>query len=94
MTGKRKRYSADFKAKVALEALRGELTAAQLATKHAVHRTMANEWKRQAQDGLASLFAGRTEPKDAAREGELDRLHAKIGQLVVERDFMVRASGR
>ncbi len=45
MVGKRKRYSADFKAKVALEALRGELTAAQLATKHGIHQTMVSEWK-------------------------------------------------
>ena len=94
MTGTRKRYSADFKAKVALEALRGELTAAQLATKHGIHPTMVNEWKRQAQTGLASLFSGRTEAKEAAREGELDRLHAKIGQLVVERDFLAKVSGR
>lgn len=94
MTGKRKRYGADFKAKVALEALRGELTAAQLATKHGIHQTMVNEWKRQAQDGLASLFSGRTEAQDAAREGEVDRLHAKIGQLVVERDFLAKVSGR
>ena len=94
MTGKRKRYSADFKAKVGLEALRGELTATQLATKHAVHQTMVNEWTRQAQDGLASLFSGRAEAKDAAREGEMDRLHAKIGQLVVERDFLAKVSGR
>jgi transposase len=94
MTGKRKRYGADFKAKVALEALRGELTVAQLATKYGIHQTMVNDWKRQAQDGLASLFSGRTEAKEEAREGELDRLHAKIGQLVVERDFLVKVSGR
>lgn len=94
MTSKRKRYGADFKAKVALEALRGELTAAQLATKYGVHQTMVNDWKRQAQDGMASLFSGRTEAKDSAREGEMDKLHAKIGQLVVERDFLARASGR
>ena len=94
MTGKRKRYGADFKAKVALEALRGELTAAQLATKHGVHQTMVNDWKRHAQDGLASLFSGRAEATDAAREGEMEKLHAKIGQLVVERDFLAKASGR
>lgn len=55
---------------------------------------MVNDWKRQAQDGLASLFSGRAEAKDVAREGELDRLHAKIGQLVVERDFLAKVSGR
>ena len=51
MVGKRKRYSAEFKAKVAMEALRGELTASQLATKHGVHQTMIGDWKRQALEG-------------------------------------------
>ena len=79
MTGKRKRYSAEFKAKVALEALRGELTTAQLATKHGVHQTMVSEWKRQAVDGLSSVFSGKTEAKEVAREEEVEKLHAKIG---------------
>jgi transposase len=94
MTGKRKRYSADFKAKVALEALRGEHTVAQLAAKHGVHQTMINGWKKQAIEGMATVFSGRAEAAEAAREGEIDQLHAKIGQLVVERDFLRRASGR
>jgi transposase len=94
MVGKRKRYGADFKAKVALEALRGELTTAQLASKHGVHQTMVSDWKRQATEGLASLFAGTVMAGEAAREGELEKLHAKIGQLVVERDFLAKASGR
>ena len=51
MTGKRTRYSVDFKAKVALEALRGELTTAQLAAKHGIHQMLAGEWKRQAMEG-------------------------------------------
>ena len=94
MTGKRKRYSADFKAKVALEALRGELTTAQLAAKHGVHQTMISEWKRQVVDGLSSVFSGKAEAKEVAREGEVEKLHAKIGQLVVERDFLAKAFGR
>ena len=97
MTGKRKRYSADFKAKVALEALRGELTIAQLVAKHGVHQTLINAWKRQAVEGLAAVFSGKAEAAEAAeaaREGEVERLHAKIGQLVVERDFLSKASGR
>ncbi len=94
MTGKRKRYSADFKAKVALEALRGELTTAQLAAKHGVHQTMISGWKRQAIDGLASVFSTKTEAEEGPREGDLERLHAKIGQLVVERDFLAKAFGR
>jgi transposase len=60
MTGKRKRYSADFKAKVALEALRGELTTAQLATKHGIHQTMVGEWKKQAMEGLTAVFSDRS----------------------------------
>lgn len=94
MTGKRKRYSAEFKSKVALEAIRGELTIAQLAAKHGVHQTMINAWKKQAVEGMASVLSGKAEAAEAAREGEIDQLHAKIGQLVVERDFLRRASGR
>ncbi len=94
MTGKRRRYSADFKAKVALEALRGDLTIAQLVAKHGVHRTPINAWKRQAVEGMAAVSSGKAEAAEAARGAEVERLHAKIGALVVERDFLRRASGR
>jgi transposase len=96
MTGKRTRYSADFKAKVALEALRGELTTAQLATKHGIHQTMVGEWKKQAIEGLAATFSGRLAAEQTARsaEAEVEKLHAKIGRLLVERDFLAKASGR
>ncbi len=87
MTGKRKRHAADFKAKIALEARRGELTTAQLATKHGVHQTMISEWKRQAVDGLAGVFSGKTEALETVKssEAEVEKLHAKTGQLLVER---------
>ena len=94
MNGKRKRYSADFKAKVALEALRGELTMSQLVAKHGVHQTLISAWKRQALEGLSGVFSGRPAGKEAAREEELEKLHAKIGQLLVERDFLAKGSGR
>jgi transposase len=94
MAGKRTRYAAAFKAKVALEALRGELTIAQLVTKHGVHQTLINARKRQAVEGMAAVSSGKAEAAEAAREGEVERLHAKIGQLVVERDFLRKASGR
>ena len=61
MVSKRKRYSAEFKAKVAMEALRGELTTSQLATEHGVHQTMFGDWKRQAAEGLVSVFSGKAE---------------------------------
>ena len=96
MTGKRKRYTAEFKARVALEALRGELTAAQLATKHGVHQTMIAAWKKQAVEGMASVFSGKVEAQETAKsaEAEVEELHAKIGQLLVERDFLAKASAR
>ena len=94
MTGKRKRYSAEFEAKVAMKGLRGELTTSQSATKHGVHQTLIGDWKRQAVEGLATVFSGKEEAKEGMREEDVEKLHAKIGQLVVERDFLAKASGR
>ena len=65
-----------FQGESCLEALRGELTTAQLATKHGVHQTMISEWKRQAVAGLAAVFSGKTEAKDGhpgRRSGEAAR---------------------
>ena len=90
----RKRYSAEFKAKVALEAIRGDLTLAELAAKHGVHHTMIASWKRQAIDGLAGTFSGAGDAARATSDAEVEKLHAKIGQLVVERDFLAKAFGR
>ncbi len=94
MTGKRKRYSADFKAKVALASIRGELTISQLVAKHGVHQTVINAWKNPAMDGLAGVFSGKAEAVETGHAGEVEKLHAMIGQLVVERDFLRKASGR
>ena len=75
---------------------RGELTTAQLATKHGIHQTMVSEWKKQAVEGLTTVFSGRSEAQETAKsaEVEVEKLHAKIGQLLVERDFLAKASGR
>jgi transposase len=77
----RKRYAAEFKAKVALEAIKGELTLAELSAKLGIRQTMIAAWKRQAIEGLASTFSGKAEAAVATGEAELTRLHAKIGQL-------------
>ena len=90
----RKRYGAELKAKVALEAIKGEQTLAELCAKHGIHQTMIAAWKRQAIEGLAATFSGKAKAVQATGEAELTRLHAKIGQLVVERDFLAKASGR
>jgi transposase len=96
MTGKRTRYTAEFKAKVALEALRGELTTAQLAAKHGIHQTMVGDWKRQAMEGPTAVFSGKAAAEESARaaEADIEKLHAKIGRPVVDRDFLAKASGR
>ena len=64
------------------------------SAKHGVHHTMIGAWKRQAMDGMASLFDGGDQTAKAVSEAEIEKLHAKIGQLLVERDFLARASGR
>ena len=90
----RRRFSAEFKARVALEAIRGEHSVAELATKHGIHPNLITTWKRQAVDGMASIFDGRAAERNQGRDAELKDLHAKIGQLVIERDFLAKASGR
>jgi transposase len=52
------------------------------------------QWKRQAVEGMMEIFTGKTERKDAVREAQIKELHAKIGQLTVERDFLAKAFGR
>ena len=89
----RNRYSAEFKAKVALEAIKGELTISQLGAKYGVHQTMVNSWKKQAIDNLPTAFEQKTNVAKTP-DAEVEKLHAKIGQLVVERDFLAKAFGR
>lgn len=91
---KRRRFSAEFKAKVALEALSGAHTLAELSAKHNVHPNMIAQWKKRAQEHLPELFAKASDRQDAARETEVKELHEKIGKLVIENDFLSKAFGR
>ncbi len=61
-----------------------------------IHQTMVGEWKRQAMEDMAAVFSGKTAAQESARAGEaeVEKLHAKIGQLLVERDFLAKAFGR
>ena len=78
MVGKRKRYSAEFKAKVAIEALRGELTTSQLASKHGVHQTMVGEWKRQAMEGLNQVLDLRQQARFRVFEEQMERRKVEL----------------
>ena len=84
---KRRKFSEQFKAKIALEALRGDRTIQEIAAKHQVHPNQVSQWKRQAVDGMADVFAhgGKAE---GPSEAENKELHAKIGRLAVENDFL------
>jgi transposase len=84
----RRRFTGDFKARVALEALRGDKTVQEIASKHKVHSNQVSAWKRQAIDGLTEVFSNGTDRERADHETEVRDLHAKIGQLTVERDFL------
>ena len=90
----RRRFSAEFKAKVALEAIKGHQTVAELATKHELHPTQIAAWKREAVEKLAKVFDDKGFEVQAHRDAEVTKLHAKIGQLVVERDFLAKAFDR
>ncbi len=91
MSKKRRRFSAEFKTRVALEALSGEHTLSELASKYGVHANQISKWKKQAKEQIADGFAGKTKKTQQSDEVLIKELHAKIGQLTVEKDFLQQA---
>ena len=88
----RRNHAPAFKAKVALAALRGDRTLAELAQQFDVHPNQITQWKTQLQERATDLFA--TESDRAAAAPDVKALHAKIGQLAMENDFLATALGR
>lgn len=86
---KRRNFTDRFKAKVALEALRGDKTIQEIAAKYQVHPNQVSTWKRQAMDGMADLFSRGGKPSGPG-DAEIKELHAKIGRLTIENDFLAQ----
>ena len=94
MKQSRKKHSPSFKAKVALEVLKGEETTAEIASRFEVHPSQVRTWKRALAEGAAGIFGGDSEREKEADQALIAQLYQQIGQLKVERDFLKDKSGR
>ncbi len=92
MPNHRKRYSADLKAKVALEAIKGHKTANEIAAEYGVHPVQIAQWKKQALDGLPDLFSGQASKHEKSEEALIASLYQQIGQLKVQVDWLEKKS--
>ena len=86
----RRRYTGEFKAKVSLEALRGNKTIQETAARHKVHPNQVSAWKQRAVEGLREVFSKGAERSRGDHEAEVRDLHTKTGELTVERDFLAK----
>jgi transposase len=93
MSKKRRNHSAQFKAKVALAAVKGDKTLAELAAEYDVHPNQITQWKQQLLENASELFNPHRS-KAANSDQAIKELHAKIGQLTVENDFLAKVLGR
>ena len=84
----RKSYTADFKAKVALQALKGDCSIAELASKFEVKPTQIRQWKKAMLEGLPEIFSDKRKKKAVSDEDEKTKLFEQIGRLKVENDWL------
>jgi len=94
MKKERKKFSAAFKAKVALEAIKERDTIQQLASKYEIHPNQISIWKKEFLAGAEAIFSGELPAKKEAEDKEKDRLYGKIGQLQIEVDFLKKVLGK
>lgn len=90
----RKRFTSEFKSKVAIEALKGHKTISELSSEFDVHPTQINEWKRHLVQASKTAFSNKNSLKDKqSLDEERDRLYAQIGKLKVEVDWLKKKTG-
>lgn len=93
MKRRRRQYSADWKAKIALEAIKGQRTVQEIASHYEVHPTLVTHWKKQLLEGAAEIFSnGKRVAADADEELRAE-LYQQIGKLQVEVDWLKKKSG-
>ena len=88
---KAKTYTSEFKAKVALEALRCDLTLNEITGKYGIHSTQINRWKQQALLSIKSSFTGKSEKSTQSEQQVIDDLYREIGQLSCENNFLKKS---
>ena len=88
----RKRFDEGFKAKVALEAAKGEKTLAEIASHYGVHPNQVTQWKKRLLEGIPQLFGKKEERTQQAKDELIDELYRQIGQLKVELDWVKKKS--
>jgi len=94
MKQNRRRHSPSFRARVALEALKGEETTAELASRFEVHPGQIRAWKKALTEGATGIFGSEQNQKKKGDEALIAQLYQQIGQLKVERDFLESSLGR
>jgi transposase len=88
MADVRKHHSADFKRKLALEAIRQQKTMNQITAEYGVHASQITNWKKQALEGINQAFVVSRKSVETDRQVEIDELHRQLGQVIAERDWL------
>ncbi len=92
MSMKRKKYTGAQKAKIALEAIKGEKTMSELSGEYEIHATQINGWKKQLKAGMPDIFLKKKSNKSKENEALIEQLYQQIGRLTVERDWLKKKS--